>query len=243
MFKIIFIVMSWILVGFISWMFLILSYLRKSEYDYNVKKVTEIGEALVVVILSGWFAPIIILLCCMTYKFESQKYNFYELVYDVLYKIANIGVNKKKKRMDQIEMKLYKLCSYLSYRLKYESTYLELKHHLNQVLKNKKGSLVNYTTKYDRGIGKSVSVARLSAKYDIPVFVKNNMCKRFIEEYVPKYLPQYFKKRKPKAIVVGSEYLKCHRYEVGLIDEPLSLNDLNNIETYYCSRLVGYVKE
>lgn len=140
-------------------------------------------------------------------------------------------------------MKLYKLCSYLSYRLKYESTYLELKHHLNQVLKNKKGSLVNYTTKYDRGIGKSVSVARLSAKYDIPVFIKNNMCKRFIEEYVPKYLPQYFKKRKPKAIVVGSEYLKCHRYEVGLIDEPLSLNDLNNIETYYCSRLVGYVKE
>ena len=38
----------------------------------------------------------IILLCCMTYKFESQKYNFYKLVYDVLYKIANIGVNKKE---------------------------------------------------------------------------------------------------------------------------------------------------
>lgn len=44
-------------------------------------------------------------------------------------------------------------------------------------------------------------------------------------------------------VLGGSEYLKCHRYEVGLIDEPLSLNDLNNIETYYCSRLVGYVKE
>lgn len=96
MFKIIFIVMSWILVGFISWTFLILCYLRKSEYDYNVKKVAEIGEALVIIILSGWFAPMIILLCCMTYKFESQKYNFYKLVYDILYKIANIGVNKKK---------------------------------------------------------------------------------------------------------------------------------------------------
>ena len=96
MFKIIFIVISWILVGFITWLFLMLSYLRKSEYDYNVKKVTEIGEALVVMILSGWFSPMIILLCCMTYKFESQKYNFYKLVYDVLYKIANIGVNKKE---------------------------------------------------------------------------------------------------------------------------------------------------
>lgn len=96
MFKIIFIVISWILVGFISWMFLILSYLRKSEYNYNILKVIEIWEALVIIILSGWFAPMIILLCCMTYKFESQKYNFYKWVYDILYRIANIGVNKKE---------------------------------------------------------------------------------------------------------------------------------------------------
>lgn len=140
-------------------------------------------------------------------------------------------------------MKLYKLYSYLSYRLRYESTYLELKYHLDQVLKNKKNSRINFATKYDRGIGKTVSVARLSAKYDIPVFVKNNMCKRFIENDVPKYVPQYFKKRKPKAIVVGSKHLKGHRYEVGLIDEPLSLNDLDNVETYYCDKLVGYVIE
>lgn len=104
---------------------------------------------------------------------------------------------------------------------------------------------MNYTTRYDRGIGKTVSVARLSAKYDIPVFVKNNMCKRFIEEDVPKYLPQYFKKRKPKAIVVGDRdrHLKGCRYEVGLIDEPLSLNDIDNIETWCCDKLVGYVRE
>lgn len=145
--------------------------------------------------------------------------------------------------MVQIEMKLYKLCSYLSYRLKYESTYLELKYYLDQVLKNKKDSWVNYTTRYDRGIGKSVSVARLSAKYDIPVFVKNNMCKRFIEEDVPKYLPQYFKKRKPKAIVVEGRHLKGCRYEVALIDEPLSLTDVDNIETWCCNKLVGYVRE
>lgn len=145
--------------------------------------------------------------------------------------------------MVQIEMKLYKLCSYLSYRLKYESTYLELKYYLGQVLKNKKDSWVNYTTRYDRGIGKSVSVARLSEKYDIPVFVKNNMCKRFIEEDVPKYLPQYFKKRKPKAIVVEGRHLKGCRYEVALIDEPLSLTDVDNIETWCCNKLVGYVRE
>lgn len=96
MFKIIFIVVSWILVGFISWLFLILSYLRKSKYNHRVLKSFEIGENLVPLILSGWFAPMIILLCCMTYKFKSQKYNFYKWVYDILYKIANIGVNKKE---------------------------------------------------------------------------------------------------------------------------------------------------
>ena len=104
-------------------------------------------------------------------------------------------------------------------------------------------SWVNYTTRYDRGIGKTVSVARLSAKYDIPVFVKNNMCKRFIENEVPKYLPRYFKKRKPKAIVAGSKHLKGHRYEVALIDEPLSLTDVDNIETWCRGKLVGYVIE
>lgn len=140
-------------------------------------------------------------------------------------------------------MKLYKLCSYLSYRLKYESTYLKLKYYLDQVLKNKKDSWVNYTTRYDRGIGKTVSVARLSAKYDIPVFVKNNMWKRFIENEVPKYVPQYFKKRKPKAIIVGSKHLKSHSYEVALIDEPLSLTDVDNIETWCRGKLVGYVIE
>lgn len=85
-----------ILVGFISWLFLILSYLRKSKYNHRVLKSFEIGENLVPLILSGWFAPMIILLCCMTYKFKSQKYNFYKWVYDILYKIANIGVNKKE---------------------------------------------------------------------------------------------------------------------------------------------------
>lgn len=98
MFKIIFIVISWILVGFISWLFLMISYLRKSKYDPRVLKKIEIGEDLVLFIMSGWFSPIIILLCCITYKFESKKYNFQKWLYDILYKIANIGVDKKSNK-------------------------------------------------------------------------------------------------------------------------------------------------
>lgn len=140
-------------------------------------------------------------------------------------------------------MKLYKLFSYLSYRLRYESTYLELKYHLDQVLKNKKNSWVNCTMRFDRGIGKTASLARLSAEYGIPVFVKNNSCKQLIERDIPKYLPQYFKKCTPKAIVVKNKYLRDRRYETGLVDEPLTFGDLENIETHYCSQLVGYVME
>lgn len=101
MFKIIFIVASWILVGFISWLFLILSYLRKSKYNPRVLKNFEIGEDLGLSILSGWFAPMIILLCCMTYKFESKKYNFQKWIYDILYKIANIGVKEKSNKKEE----------------------------------------------------------------------------------------------------------------------------------------------
>lgn len=97
MFKIIFIVMSWILVGFISWLFLIISYLRKSKYNPRDLKEIEIG----VFIMSGWFSPIIILLCYMTYKFESKKYNFQKWIYDILYKIANIGVDKKSNKKEK----------------------------------------------------------------------------------------------------------------------------------------------
>lgn len=138
-------------------------------------------------------------------------------------------------------MKLYKLFSYLSYRLRYESTYLELKYHLDQVLKNKKNSWVNCTMRFDRGIGKTVTLARLSAKYDIPVFVKNNSQKQLIERDIPKYLPKYFEKCKPKAIAVENNNLRGVRCEVGLVDEPMTLEDIKNIETYCCKKLVGYV--
>lgn len=96
MFKIIFIVVSWILVGFISWLFLILSYLRKSKYNPNVLKEFDI-ELFVPVLLCGWFSPMIILFCYII-EFGSRKYDFYKWIYDILYKIANVGVNKKSNK-------------------------------------------------------------------------------------------------------------------------------------------------
>lgn len=176
----------WILVGFLTLLFLIFSYLRRTEYNKkHLKKFFDDTDWTFVCVATGYLAPIIVFVIYISNKLSSKKDNIFGWLYDILYKIANIGVKKKLN---------------ISYRLKYEFTYLKLKYYLDRVLKNKKDSWVNYTTRYDRGIGKTVSVARLSAKYDIPVFVKNNMCKRFIENEVPKYLPRYFKKRNQKQL-------------------------------------------
>ena len=93
---IIFIIASWIFVGFLSWLFLLLSTLRKSEYNYF-----NVGD-LLCICLCGWFSPVIIfviiLLCFIADKFESRKCSFREWLYDILYKIANVGVNQEENK-------------------------------------------------------------------------------------------------------------------------------------------------
>lgn len=94
------IIVSWIFVGFLSWLFLLLSTLRKSEYNKEDLKDYFNVRDLLCICLCGWFSPVIIfviiLLCYIADKFESRKLHFREGLYDILYKIANIGVNKKE---------------------------------------------------------------------------------------------------------------------------------------------------
>ena len=94
------IIVSWIFVGFLSWLVLLLSTLRKSEYNKEDLKDYFNVRDLLCICLCGWFSPVIIfviiLLCYIADKFESRKLHFREGLYDILYKIANIGVNKKE---------------------------------------------------------------------------------------------------------------------------------------------------
>lgn len=57
---------------------------------------------LLCICLCGWFSPVIIfviiLLCYIADKFESRKCSFREWLYDILYKIANVGVNQKENK-------------------------------------------------------------------------------------------------------------------------------------------------
>lgn len=118
-------------------------------------------------------------------------------------------------------MKLYEKFYNLSLWFRYQSTYLEMKYHLKQVLNGKEDEYFKNIYHHDRNIGKSAALARLSVKYDIPVVVPTSMWKRLIEKDIPDYLPKYFKKKHPTAIV-ANENCKGKRYDVLLVDERVN---------------------
>lgn len=120
-----------------------------------------------------------------------------------------------------VSIKLYKRFEYLSYWFRYQATYLEMKYHLKQILKGKNESYIKPIYHYDRNIGKSVALARLSAKYNIPVAVPTQSWKRLIENDIPNRIPKYFKKNKPTTIVVCNNS-KQKRYKALLMEEGMS---------------------
>ena len=137
-----------------------------------------------------------------------------------------------------VSIKLYKRFEYLSYWFRYQSTYLEMKYHLKQILKGKNESYIKPIYHYDRNIGKSVALARLSAKYNIPVVVPTQSWKKVIERDIPNRLPKYFKRKRPTTIV-ANENFKGKRYEILLVEEGLS-NDCWTRISPMARYFVGY---
>lgn len=137
-------------------------------------------------------------------------------------------------------MKLYKRFEYLYYWFKYQFTYLEMKHHLKQVLKGKEECYYKLIYHYDRNIGKSAALARLSAKYDIPVVVPTQTWGKVIEREIPKYLPKYFKNKKPTAIVVNEDNIRPKRYNILLIEERLTNEQIELVNRLCNGAVVGY---
>ena len=120
-------------------------------------------------------------------------------------------------------MKLYTSLEYLSYWCRYQATYYEMKYYLKQVLKGKSDTYLKRIGHYDRNIGKSAALARLSAKYNIPVVVPTQSWKSVIEKDIPRSLPRYFKRRRPTTIV-ANENFKGKRYDVLLTEEGLNVD-------------------
>lgn len=138
-----------------------------------------------------------------------------------------------------ITIKLYERFEYLSYWFRYQSTYLEMKYHLKQVLNGKEDYYIKPIRHYDRNIGKSAALARLSVKYNIPVVVPTHTWKNVIERDIPRYLPKYFKKKKPTAIVANRD-LRGRRNNVFLVEERLTDEQMDLVNRLYKGHFVGY---
>lgn len=114
-----------------------------------------------------------------------------------------------------------------------------MKYHLKQVLNGKEEYYIKPIGHYDRNIGKSAALARLSVKYDIPIVVPTQMWKRFIEYSIPHDIQKYFKKKKPVTIV-ASDYLRGQKYKVLLMEERLEDRQIEQVNRIACGKVVGY---
>ncbi len=92
---------SWCLVGLVTLLFLIIKYLRKSEYNKKAFKKFFNAIDWFFIIVMGYFAPIIVFIKYISSNLNSKKNNIYEWMYDLLYKIANIGVDKKLNKKEE----------------------------------------------------------------------------------------------------------------------------------------------
>lgn len=133
----------------------------------------------------------------------------------------------------------YTRFEYLSYWLRYQVTYLEMKYHLKKVLKGKEKCYFKTIYHHDRNIGKSAALARLSAKYNIPVAVPTQTWGKVIERDIPRYLPKYFNKKKPDIIVIN-KCLRGIKYDVLLMEERLTDEQINIVDKLCNGAIVGY---
>lgn len=142
-------------------------------------------------------------------------------------------------REEENIIKLYEILDYSAYWIRYQTTYLEMKYHLKQVLNGKEEYYIKPIRHYDRNIGKSAALARLSVKYDIPIVVPTQTWKRFIEYNIPHDIPKYFKKKKPITIV-ASDYIRQQKYKILLMEERLEYRQIEQVNRMYCEKVVGY---
>lgn len=125
--------------------------------------------------------------------------------------------------------------------LRYQATYLKMKHYLKECLNGTAPyrSMTMTICPHHRDIGKTAALARLSEKYNIPIIAPTIQRRLDIELSIPSFLPKYFKKNKPKAIVASENNCRGIKYKVVLIEEGLTKEQLEMV--YKMSEyVVGY---
>ena len=106
-------------------------------------------------------------------------------------------------------------------------------------MNGKEDSYIKKIGHYDRNIGKTAALARLSAKYGIAVIVPTERWKRVIETDIPVYLPKYFKRNKP-IVWVANLPTRGVRQDIVLMEERLTLEQIEIVNRMSQGKIVGY---
>lgn len=114
-----------------------------------------------------------------------------------------------------------------------------MKYHLKQVMNGKEDSYIKRIGHYDRNIGKTAALARLSAKYGIAVIVPTERWKRIMETDITLYLPKYFKRNKP-IVWVANLPTRGVRHDIVLMEEGLTLEQIEIVNRMSQGKIVGY---
>lgn len=114
-----------------------------------------------------------------------------------------------------------------------------MKYHLKQVIKGNEDCYIKVIRHYDRNIGKTAALARLSAKYRIPVIVPSKKWAELIERDIPMYIPKYFKKSKPTAWVVNLP-TRALKQKIVLMEEGLEDKQIEIANRISNGRVIGY---
>ena len=139
-----------------------------------------------------------------------------------------------------MKIQLYEIFDRLSRYFRYKSTYLELKTHFLKVLNKEESSYVKSVHDNDRQTGKTIALARISAKYKVPIIVSTESEKRRIEKYIYENFHKYFRKNKPWVVLCTHDNLRYLRKNIFLVDETLKYNHYFMIYDFKPDGIVGY---
>lgn len=127
-------------------------------------------------------------------------------------------------------LKLSKLLERISFKLKQQALYFELKHYI----KNKKTyfKTVHY---YTRGIGKTYTLIKLAKKFKCPIVVPNKAMEGHIQSLCKK-----FKIKNIEVIICGYPS-KGKKYDLILCEEGLDFKLINEVLKPMSKCLVGFI--
>lgn len=126
-------------------------------------------------------------------------------------------------------LKISEFLEIVSLKLRQKAIYYELKHYIK-----KRKTYLKPIHYYNRGIGKTYSLVKLSKKYKCPILVCNENYRSIIKR---------FDKKGKIQVVTTKNFDIGMKFDLLLCDEQIDISFIENVVSPRCKCIVGFVKE